>query len=151
MPSKAIIAYGASVERSQNGTTYTDIPEALGIAIPQVEKDWVEVTSLDSVGGYKEYIPGLKDAGTRAVPCNYTPDGYEAMIADEVWSETNGPIYYRTTLKPAPGQATGDVFTFRAYPTVAVDDAGAPGDKMGMTVTLRMSGAPTWVKGPASV
>lgn len=151
MASKAIIAYGATVERSQDGTTYTEIPEALGIAIPQVEKDWVDVTSLDSAGGYKEYIPGLKDGGTRAVSCNYTPAGYEAMLADEVWSETNGPIYYRTTLKPAPGQSAGDRFTFRAYPSVSVDDAGAPGDKMGMTVNLRMSGAVTWVRGAAAV
>ncbi|WP_210526382.1 hypothetical protein [Rubellimicrobium arenae] len=149
MASNAILALGATVEFSRTGTTgWVKVPEAIGIAIPSVEKSWIDVTNLDSQG-YHEYVPGLKDAGERAVPCNYTSDGYEDLIAEEVWSETNGPLYFRTTLRPAPGQSTGDVFEFRAYPSVSVDDATDPEAKLTMTLSLRATGAPEWTRGAA--
>ncbi len=141
----AIIAYGATIERSANGSTgWAEIPEVTGVAIPATERDYVDVTSLDSTNGFREYIPGLKDAGSIAVPANYTHNGYQQQLADQ---DSGALFYYRVTLPRAPDQATtGDVFTFTAYPTVAVE-ANDVGGKVSMTINLRISGAPSWTEG----
>ena len=141
--SNQIIAYGALVERSLDGTTYTTIPECMGIAVPIVETDFIEATSLDSAGGFKEYVKGLQDAGTLSVPAGYTAAGYEQQLADQLVS---GAIFYRTTLKLQTGQATGDVFTFKGFPTPSVEgnDVGA---LIGMSIDIRTTGPVTWVRG----
>lgn len=143
--SDQFIAYGATVERSTDGSTWEEIPEAKGIAVPTVETDYQEATSLDSPDGFKEYVKGLKDAGVISVPCGYTPDGYEQQLADQAQATA---IYYRTTLPPAPSQSTGDVFEFRGFPTPQVEQ-NAVGDIVGMTVSIRTSGGVDWTKGTA--
>lgn len=141
--SKQIIAYGATVERSLDGTTYTEIPECKGVAVPVVETEYLDVTSLDSPDGFREYIKAMKDAGVISVPCGYTPDGYEQQLADQA-SET--PVYYRTTMKAAPGFTTGDVFEFRGFPTPQLE-AGAVGELVAISISIRTSGNVTWTKG----
>jgi hypothetical protein len=144
--SKQIIAYGAKVERSLDGTTWADIPECKGIAVPTVETEYLDATSLDSPNSFREYVKGLKDAGVISVPCGYTSAGYEQQLADEAAPDA---VYYRTTLKPAPDQSTGDVFEFRGFPTPQVegDDVGA---LVGMTVSIRTTGDVEWTKGTAA-
>jgi hypothetical protein len=142
--SKQIIAYGALVERSiDDGTTWAKIPECKGIAIPMVETDYQDVTSLDSPGGFREYLEGLKDAGVLSLPCGYTSAGYAQQTADKALGV---PVKYRTTLKPAVDQNTGDVFEFSAFPTPQVEggDLGAP---VGMNVSLRTTGDVSWEAG----
>ena len=143
MASKQIISYGALVERSIDGTTYTSIPECKGVAIPEVEQDFVDVTNFDSPNGYREYIKGLKDGGEIEVPCGYTAAGFEQQLADQ-----NAPdaIYYRVTLRAAPDQTVGDRFLYRGFPTPKL----APGDigeQIDMNITIRVSGDFTWVRG----
>jgi hypothetical protein len=143
-----IIAYGATVLRSVDaGTSWQPIAKCKGIAIPMVETDFQDVTSLDSPNGFREYIKGLKDAGVISVPCGYTADGYAQQIADQA---LDVPVLYKTTLKAAPGQATGDVFQFSGFPTPQVEggDIGAPVE---MSISIRTSGDVTWTKGAAAV
>lgn len=144
MASKQIISYGATVERSTDGVTYTAIPECKGVAIPEVEQDYPEVTSFDSPNGYREYIKGLKDAGEIEVPCGYTAAGFEQQLADQAAADA---IYYRVTLRKAPDQvATGDVFTYRGFPTPKLSP-GDVGEPIEMTITIRVSGDFAWVRG----
>lgn len=143
--SKQIIAYGALVERSLDGTDFASIPECKGIAVPIVETEYQDATSLDSEEGFREWIKGMKDAGVIAVPCGYTADGYEQQLADQA---EDGPIYYRTTMKPQPGQSTGDVFEFLGFPTPQVQQ-GALNEIVGMTVSIRTTGKVEWTKGTA--
>lgn len=145
--SEQIIAYGATVERSPDDAVWAEIPESKGIAVPVVTTDYAEATSLDSAGGFKEYIKGLKDSGEISVPCGYTAAGYEQQLADQA---LDIPVYYRVTLKPQPAQATGDVFTFRGFPTPELE-AGDLGTPIGMSVKIRTTGAVTWVRGNDTV
>ncbi len=144
--SNQIIAYGAIVERSIDGVAFLPIPECKGVAIPMVETDYRDVTSLDSPNGHREYIKGLKDAGVISLGCGYTTAGYEQQIADQAEPQ---PIYYRTTLKAAPNQATGDVFTFRGFPTPKVETSDVESE-INMTIDIRTTGDVTWVKGTAA-
>ena len=145
MTSEATIAWGGKVERSATGAagSYTNIPEARGLAVPSTTTEYQDVTSLDSENGFREFVKGLKDAGEITLPCNYTPLGWEQQIADQAAADA---IFYRVTMPKAPGQTAGDVFTFRAFPTPALvaDDVGAPTT---MNITMRITGAVNWVKG----
>ncbi|HMR51186.1 MAG TPA: phage tail tube protein [Amaricoccus sp.] len=143
MASKQIISYGATVERSTDGVTYTPIPECKGVAVPEVEQEYPEVTSFDSPNGFREYIKGLKDGGEIEVPCGYTAAGFEQQLADQAAADA---IYYRATLKPAPDQSTGDSFTYRGFPTPRLAPGGV-GDPIEMTVMIRVTGDFTWTRG----
>ncbi|WP_299133560.1 phage tail tube protein [uncultured Amaricoccus sp.] len=146
--SNQIISYGASLERSLNGTSgWADIPEAKGVAVPSTTQEYPEVTSLDSPNGFREYIKGLKDAGEIELECGYTAAGYEQQVADNAAA---GAIYYRVTLKPAPNQSSGDIFAFRGFPTPQLVDNGL-GEPLGMTLRIRITGDVTWTKGAAVV
>lgn len=142
--SEQIIAYGATVERSQDNVTFSEIPECKGIAIPVVTTEYQEVTSLDSPNGFREYIKGLKDAGEVTVPMGYTANGYELMLSDQNAADS---VYYRVTMKRQPSQSTvGDIFTFRAFPTPELESSeiGAP---VNINLQLRLTGDVTWTKG----
>ena len=134
--SNQIIGYGAIVERSTDGTVFARIPECKSVSVPSSEQDYIDVTSLDSPDGYREYIKGLKDMGEISLTVGYTAEGYTQQIADQ---NLNGAIYYRTTLAPQPDQTTGDVFEYRGFPRVAMSD-GAVDGVLDMTVTIRTTG-----------
>lgn len=144
--SRQIIAYGATVERSTDGTTWEEIPECKGVAVPVVETEYLDATSLDSPNNFMEYVKGMKDAGIISVPCGYTAAGYEQQLEDQ---DEDGAIYYRTTLKPAPDQSTGDVFEFRGFPTPQLE-AGAVNELIGMTINIRTTGDVQWTRGTAA-
>jgi hypothetical protein len=140
------LVLGATVKRSSDGITFTDIAECKSLAIPMIESDYQEATSLDSTGGFKEYVRGLKDAGVISVDDGYTTAGHEQQLADSL-SAT--PIHYQTTLKAQPGQSTGDVFSFLAYPSVGVEGASV-GEIVMMKISLRTTGNVAWTKGAAA-
>ena len=57
MPSNAFVGVGTQLKRSNMETgseDYTAISEVTNIAGPTMTRDSVEVTSLDSTGGYRE-------------------------------------------------------------------------------------------------
>lgn len=141
--SEQIISYGGTMERSVDGTAWVAIPEALGIQVPTVETEYKDITSLDSPGGFREWLPGLKDGGVITVPAGYTADGYQQQVTDNL---SQDPIYYRATLKPQPSQTTGDIFVFRGFPTAEVvpNDLGDP---IKMNIKIRTTGALTWTAG----
>jgi predicted secreted protein len=142
--SEAIIAYGATVKRSTDGITFTSIPECKGVAIPATEQEYIEVTSLDSPNGFREYIRGMKDAGNITVPCGYTADGYEQQLADEAAADA---IYYEVILKKQPSQTVvGDRFTFRGFPVPQLSNGGAD-QLVEMNIAIRITGDVTWTKG----
>lgn len=145
MPSKQIIAYGATVKRSLDGVAYTAIPECKGVAVPSITQEYPEVTSLDSAGGFREYIKGLKDLGEITVTAGYTAAGWEQQVADR---EAADAIFYQVTLKPAPDQTTGDVFLYRGFPVPTTVDNGI-GEPIGMDITIRTTGEVDWTRGTA--
>jgi hypothetical protein len=145
MATRTGIAWGGQVQRSTTGVanSFTPIPEARGLSVPQVTTEFQDVTSLDSADGFREFVRGLRDAGEISLACNYTPAGYAQQIADQAAA---GPIFYRVTMPRLGTQTAGDVFTFRAFPTPSIqaDDVGAP---ISMTITMRITGPVAYVQG----
>lgn len=137
MPDMSIL-YGATVEKSTDaGTTWESIPKAKGVGIPKKSKDFKDVTNLDSPNGYREFIPGLKDAGEVTIACIYTPDGYADALADD---ESGDLVQYRATLPTMGNQTGGDVFEWSGYPTASMQDGDVEGEIM-FDIMIKVSGA----------
>ena len=145
MPTKQRIVYGATAEWSgDGGTTFTTIPEVKGVAVPEVTQEYQEATSLDSAGGFREYVAGLKDAGEISIPMGYTSDGYETA---EGYRAAGTLVHFKTELPLETGQSTtGDVFEFTGLVVPKLEQNGI-GDILGMTLDIRVSGQPTFTKG----
>ena len=114
--------------------------------VPTTEVEYVDVTNLDSPNAFREYIPGLKDAGEISLECNYTPAIFD--LAEGY--RTNGTIvFFRTTLPAFAGQTGGDVFEFTGYVTPQVQQTPVDGAIM-MTISIRVTGAVTHTEGATS-
>lgn len=144
MATKQRIAYGATIEWGTDGTTYASIPEAEGLAVPEVQVEYIDVTNMDSAGGFREFIAGLKDAGEITIPCGYTSAAY----ATAVGYQTNGTlVYFRTELPLETGQSTtGDIFVFTGYVTPRLQ-TNAVGEAIKMDLVIRTSGNVTFTAG----
>lgn len=84
MPSAAFSGVGTAFKRSDmaSSPTFTAIAEVNSIDGPSMTKGTIDVTSLDSTGGYREFITGFRDAGTIQLSMNFTHAGYESLLAD---------------------------------------------------------------------
>ena len=82
MPSSAISGVGTKFRRWTPGTGWVDIAEVNSITGPSMSRDTIDVTSLDSVGGYREFITGFRNAGTITLAMNFTNVTYALMKTD---------------------------------------------------------------------
>jgi len=145
MATKQRIVYGATTEWSDDsGSTWTAIPEVKGLIVPETQIEYQDATSLDSAGGFREFIPGLKDAGEITIPCGYTSTAYEDA---EGYRSAGTLIDFKTELPLETGQSTtGDTFEFSGYvsPALETNDIG---DIIALNLNIRTSGAVTFTKG----
>jgi len=79
--SNAITGVG-TIFRRWNGSAWENIAEINSINGPGMSRDTIDVTSLDSTGGYREFIAGFRNAGTVTLAMNFTRDTYDLMKTD---------------------------------------------------------------------
>lgn len=117
-----------------NGTTYTDVAEVTSITWPGYSRDAVEATHLNSDDTFREYIPGLMDAGEVSIELNYVASASDVIVA-ALTAATIGQ--FKIT---AP---TGVNCVFKAI--VTSYQAQSPvDDRMTATATFKVTGKPTW-------
>ena len=81
--SDAFAGVGTRFRRWNSTTTeWQDIAEVKTISGPGMSRDVIDVTSLDSTGGWREFIAGFRNAGTVVLNMNFTRDTYDIMWAD---------------------------------------------------------------------
>jgi predicted secreted protein len=81
MASKALSGVGTVFNR-WSGSAWVALAEVNSITGPTMTRAFIDVTSLDSTGGYREFITGFRDAGTIALKMNFTNVSYLAMVED---------------------------------------------------------------------
>jgi len=81
MASNAVSGVGTKFGR-WNGSSWDYLAEVNSITGPTMTRDFIDVTSLDSIGGYREFITGFRDAGTISLSMNFTRDSYDLMLKD---------------------------------------------------------------------
>jgi predicted secreted protein len=127
MPSEAISGVGAVFQR--NGVA---IAEVNSISGPNRSRDVIDVTSLDSTGGYREFIGSFRDGGEVSLEMNWTSTGYGLMLAD---FESNTLQTYQIVL-PDDGN-----YTLEFSGLVSDLELNVPmDDKITANVTIKISG-----------
>lgn len=120
---------GASVE------AFTAIAEINSISGPSLSRDTIDVTSLDSTGGYREFIASFRDGGEITLNMNFTPSGFDGMKDDFEYDLTWN---YRIIL----GNAAATQFDFAGLVT-SIGLAVPMDDKVTQDVTIKISGTVT--------
>jgi len=77
MPSNAFTGTGVTFER--NSVALAEINSISGF---NKSRDIIDVTTLDSTGGYREKIGGFRDGGQMILNMNYTRAGYDLLNTD---------------------------------------------------------------------
>jgi predicted secreted protein len=139
MTSNAFTAVGTQFKRGdgENSEVFTAIAEVKSINGPNLTRATVDVTSLDSTGGYREFIGGFRDGGEVSLDMNFTQTGYAVLLGD---LETETTVNYQI-VHPAAGG--GGTFDFAGLITgINVTHQGDQG--VMASVTIKISGQTTF-------
>jgi predicted secreted protein len=123
---------GASEEQ------FTTIPEMFRIQAPTVKFDMTDVTSHDSTGGFREYIPGLSDGENATGEFFYVPSNtVHGTVRDANINRTlkNFQIVFPDTDE--------NELLFAAY-AISFQPGANVGDVLRGNLTLKMTGPPDW-------
>ena len=125
------IGDGASPE------VFTAIGEVTNLGGPEISAEEIETTSLDSVGGFKEFIGGLRDGGSVTLDMNYLgSNAQQNDMRDNIGGVTKN---YQISWPYSPAvtctfAAQVSNMTFNTEPNAAIS----------ASVSLKVSGEPTW-------
>ena len=139
--SNAIAGVG-TLFRRWSGSAWVNIAEINSITGPGMTRETIDVTSLDSTGGYREFIGGFRDGGTVVLAMNFTRAGLDTMKTD---FEDDDLQSYEIVL---PDDETTTV-EFTGLVT-ELPLTISPDDKVTQDVTLKVSGEVTVNSGSGS-
>lgn len=134
MVSEAIAGVGTVFKRGDGSSNeeFNAVGEINSITGPDKKRSTIDVTSLSSTGGYREFIASFRDSGVVTLEMNWTRDGWEAMNDD---FESDSSVNYQIVL-PDTGETTLDFAAF-------VTDIGLAiplDDKITSGVTIKITG-----------
>lgn len=136
MASAAFAGVGTLFQRADSSTSnYETISEINSITGPTMTRTTIDVTSLDSTGGYREYIDGFREAGTVSLSMNFTDTGYNALLED---FESAIPCNYRILL---PNDESTTLAFVGLVTELPIDIK--PDDKVTNNCTIRITGGVT--------
>lgn len=128
--------------RRWSGSAWVRITEVKSISGPGKTRDFIDVTSLDSTGGYREFITGFRDGGTVQLTCNFTRTAFDLMNDD---FEDDTAHDYEIVLPDDENTS----FEFSGLVTEVPLDIN-PDDAITFTVTIKVSGQVTTNSGSGS-
>ena len=131
MSSKAFSGVG-TIFQKWDGSKWVRIAEITSIKGPGFKRDPIEVTNMDSTGGYKEYIAGFRDAGTISLSMNFTREGFDTLKAD---FESDEIMYYEIVFAD-PDKTS---FEFRGMVTELPLTVGAK-EAVSLDTTIQITG-----------
>lgn len=109
------------------------VAEINSIAGPTFSRNIIDVTALDSPGGYKKFIAGMRDAGEVTLNMNFLFAGWAAMKGD---FESNVAKEYSIVLP----DTTATTLTFDGLVTAMPFAAITPDEKISLDVTIKITG-----------
>lgn len=131
----ATSGFGATVEYLATGpSTYAAIGELVAVTPPNRSRETIDATHHASPDGHREFIPSLRDGGESTFTFNYTETG--AALLQTLFDadlET-----FKITL------AGGSTWVFSGIVTGVESDDVVVDDKMGMSMTVKVSGKPVF-------
>ena len=137
MASNAFSGVGAEFRRGDGASSenFNKIAEVNSITGPNMSRETIDVTSLDSTDGYREFIASFRDGGEVALAMNFTRQGYEDMKTD---FESDDSVNYQIDFN----DDENTLFDFAAYVT-ALGSTITTDDKVTAEVTVKITGPVT--------
>jgi predicted secreted protein len=142
--SDGIQGHGTSLKVCANTsfTTVTTIGNIISITGLEESRDAIDISTGDSTAKWREFIPGMIDAGEVTAEINY--DGTAAGTADALATLfTNAAQYWRITFDDNTTASNCSRIDFSAFLT-GIGHAIPFDDKVTQTITLKASGAATY-------
>lgn len=137
MPSNAFAGVGTHLQLGDGASSeaFANIAEVNSIDGPNISVETIDVTSLDSTGGYREFIASFIDGGEVTMEMNFTRASYDDLkIILDARAKRNFKIVLPDTGLTA--------FAFSALVTAL--GLGIPkDDKVTSSMTLKISGQVT--------
>jgi predicted secreted protein len=139
MATQGTIGHGSKFSMGDGGSpeVFVDVAEVFAITPPNFTRDAVDVTHMQSPEKWREWVPGLRDAGEVEIQVNFIPGN---ATQDQLWEAFNDdvPSNFRITFP------NNEVWNFAAMCTgfAAEDPLDA---KMTATVTFKVSGKPAFL------
>lgn len=134
------IGFMTILAKKTGPNAYTELAEVTEISLPELSRDSVDFTHMKSPDAYREFKPGLSDAGDGSVTYNLVPGmADDAVIATHL--ATRKVDDWRITF---PNGAT---FDFRGFATKH-GRATPLADKMTGSATFKVSGKPVLTPAP---
>jgi predicted secreted protein len=109
---------------------FTTIGEQASVTPYGVSVDSVDASHEESPNGYREFIPGLKDAGEASFEIHYVPGG----TAESLLLGMLGSTQACRTVFPSGAKVDYSAFITEMTPETPIDD------KMVMSMTLKITG-----------
>jgi len=128
--------------RRWSGTAWVNIAEINSISGPNMSRDTIDVTSLDSTGGYREFIPGFRDGGTVQLAMNFIRASYDTMQTD---FESDDSQNYEIVLPDDENTSVEFTGIVTELPLEI-----PPDNKITMSVSIKVSGEVTVNSGSGS-
>jgi predicted secreted protein len=139
----------ASIAKISNGTllkigdgaspeNFTTIPEVMRLSGPSVRFDLLDVTSHDTVGFFREWIPGLADGERVSATINWRPSNtIHKSVRVDAYARTNRNI------RIVFPDSTDNTVTCSTYieNELPKADVGTP---MTKDINFKVTGQPVW-------
>ena len=136
----AVAGVGTQFLRWNDGANRWDrIAQIKSITGPSKTRNFVDVTSLDSTGGYREFITGFRDAGQLSLNMLFSRDGYTLLDSD---FSSEAPVNYQIILPDEDNTSLAFQGLITELPiTIPTDDA------ITTDVTIKITGPVTMDSG----
>lgn len=142
--SQAIIANGTLLQMggSTSAATFVTVPEMKSLSGPSVSFDLLDATSHDSVGYFREFIPGLADGDNISGTMNWRP-------SNTVHTELRVDSYARALnfFKVVFPDTGGDNTVVSAAYIATISPKADIGAILEADLTLKITGQPVWAPG----
>lgn len=137
---------GASLQIEDDATPgqYTDIAQLKSFGDLTLTSSEIDVTTLDSVGSYKDYLQGFKDSGEVAFTCVFDPDQHFTGPTALLTLYNSGDVKNFRIYLPFKPDPWG--FTFAGYIKQFKIAAQTPESAIEGGGSVRISGAVTGAK-----
>jgi len=138
--SNAVLGFGTLLQIGDGGNpeVFTTIAEVTSISGPNLTKNFVEVTHMESLNGYDEFIPGLKSGGEITCELNFVPSDTTFTTLKTAYDNDTLSNY-----KIVFPDSAGTTASFAAYVS-AISPTAPVADKMSLSITLKITAAVTF-------
>lgn len=136
-------AFGTEFKRGDRGSpeAFTAVADITTISGPGRSRETIDVTSHSSVGGWMEFVGGLKDGGEISLELNYDPSDSTQDLDDDF--DDVDPRNYQIVI--LPGSEDEHTWSIAGILTELSDEFPYD-DKMTRSMTIKISGKPTLAK-----